>query len=118
MKRWPKLPKVVDGMAGPIKVVVRRVDRVVAKDGDECWGLFYAADRKIVVAGKVPPALRWHSFAHEWVHAWMMDAGIGNIIHGKDEEEKERNVEIICDTLATAFVRSMARHVGMDPYEK
>lgn len=114
-RRWPPIPRVVDGLAGPIRVVVRRVESFRARDGDVCWGIFYPRERKIEIAGKVPPALRWHSLVHEWTHAWIADSGTGHLIHGEGDE-KERNIEVFADAAASAFVRAMAYHLGLDPY--
>jgi hypothetical protein len=66
----------------------------------------------------MPPALRWHTLVHEWAHAWLIDAGIPNLLHGETDAELTRNVEVVCDTLATAAVRSMATALGLDPMEK
>jgi Zn-dependent peptidase ImmA (M78 family) len=117
MKRWPALPKRVDGLAGPITVTVRRVESFQAADGDHCWGLYKPESRRIILAGKIPPALRWHTLAHEWAHAWILDAGLPNLIHGHGPE-KDRNIEVFADTLASAFVRTLVRIRGMDPWEK
>jgi Zn-dependent peptidase ImmA (M78 family) len=115
-KRWPALPKRAEGLAGPITVTVRRVESFKAGDGDLCWGLYQPESRRIVVAGKVPPALRWHTFWHEWAHAWLIDSGLTNLIHGKDAE-LSRNVEIACDSLATAMVRQMVAVQGLNGFE-
>ena len=116
-KRWPTVPKAVSGMAGPIKVQQRR-GALTAPDGDDCWGIYFPQKRTIALAGGMPPALRWHTLIHEWAHAWIIDAGLANILHGKSEAELTRNVEIVCDTLATAAVRSMLTALGLDPTEK
>ena len=116
-RRWPAVPKVVSGLAGPIRVSQRR-GALTAPDGDDCWGLYLPAKRTIALAGGMPPALRWHTLIHEWAHAWIIDAGLANILHGKSEAELTRNVEIVCDTLATAAVRSRVTALGLDPTEK
>lgn len=115
-RRWPAVPKVVSGLAGPIKVSQRR-GALTAPDGDDCWGLYLPAKRTIALAGGMPPALRWHTLVHEWAHAWLIDAGIPNLLHGETDAELTRNVEVVCDTLATAAVRSMATAMGLDPLE-
>jgi len=66
----------------------------------------------------MPPALRWHTLFHEWAHAWLIDAGLPNLLHGANDAELERNVEVVCDTLATAMTRAMAKHLKLDPKEK
>lgn len=89
----------------------------MAPDGDDCWGLYMPAKRTIALAGGMPPALRWHTLFHEWAHAWTIDAGIVNIVHGADEE-LDRNLELISDTFASAMTRAMAKHLKLDPKEK
>jgi len=114
VKRWPPIPKVLDGLAGPIKVKIRRVESFKASDGDLCWGLYRIAEREIHLASKIPPALRWHTLIHEWSHAWLIDSGIQNLLVGEDMDAK---VELICDSAATAATRTIARVLRLDPYE-
>ena len=116
-RRWPPIPKVLDGLAGPIRVRIRRVEHFHAQDGDECWGLYMPAKREIHLAMKVPPALRWHTLVHEWAHAWLIDSGVVNILPGTGEAH-EKAVELVCDSLATAVVRSVVRVKGVDPWER
>jgi Zn-dependent peptidase ImmA (M78 family) len=115
-KRWPVIPRTVQGLAGSVKVVVRRAESFTVEDGDSVWGVYQPASRRIIIAGKIPPALRWHTLIHEWAHCWLLDAGLPNLIHGADAE-RDRNIEVFCDTLATAMVRTMASAMGLDPYE-
>lgn len=115
-RKWPPIPRTVEGLGGPLRVVVRRVESFPAEDGDTCWGLYRPAKREIHIAGKVPIALRWHTLIHEWTHAWMMDTGIHNIVYGGDDKEKDRNAEVICDSLATALVRAFVARTGIDPF--
>ena len=116
-QRWPKVPRRIEGLAGPIRVIVRRVESFRAADGDTVWGLYRPAKREIHLAGRIPPALRWHTLIHEWAHAWLIDAGLPNLLHGNGDE-LDRNIEVVCDTLATAMVRAMATTMGLDPLEK
>lgn len=116
-KRWPAIPKTLDGLAGPIRVRIRRVESFKAADGDQCWGLYMPPKREIHLASKVPPALRWHTLIHEWAHAWLLDSGVGNVLRGTGADH-EQAVEMVCDSLATAMVRSMVRAMGMDPWQK
>jgi Zn-dependent peptidase ImmA (M78 family) len=116
-KRWPAIPKKLDGLAGPIKVRIRRVESFKAEDGDHVWGLYKPALREIHLASKLPPAIRWHTLVHEWAHAWLLDSGVVNLLHGKDESHGAA-VEAVCDSLASAFVRSFVRVTGIDPWAK
>ena len=116
-RRWPAIPRRIDGLAGPLKVSQRR-GALKAPDGEACWGLYLPPKRTIALAGGMPPALRWHTLFHEWAHAWLIDAGLPNLLHGASDEELERNVEVVCDTLATAMTRAMAKHLKLDPKEK
>ena len=116
-RRWPAIPRRIDGLAGPLKVSQRR-GALKAPDGEDCWGLYLPPKRTIALAGGMPPALRWHMLFHEWAHAWLIDAGLPNLLHGASDEELERNVEVVCDTLATAMTRAMAKHLKLDPKEK
>lgn len=115
-KRWPALPKTVQGLAGSVKVVVRRAESFKAEDGDMVWGVYKPAERRILIAGRIPPALRWHTLIHEWAHCWLLDAGLPNLIHGEGAE-KDRNIEVFCDTLASSVVRTMASQMGLDPWD-
>jgi|GEM_PF-2479860 len=114
--RWPPIPRQIEGLAGPIRVVVRRgVESFKARDGDDCLGLYQPTKRRIDIAGKVPPALRFHTLFHEFAHAWMIDAGIQNLLHG-DAAQVERTQEVICDTLATVMVRAWVGSSKLDPF--
>lgn len=115
-RRWPPIPRYIEGLAGPIRVVVRRVEEFRADDGDPCWGLYRPAKRRIDIAGKLPPALRWHSLIHEAAHAWILDCGLQNKIKGEGAD-LEDNIEVFCDTLASMLIRTLARQYGVDPWE-
>lgn len=115
-KAWPTMPRTVQGLAGPIRVTVRRVKTFKSEDGDDCWGLYRPLKRQIIIAGQVPPALRWHTLIHEWGHAWLIDSGVANLLHGAGPE-LERNVELVCDSLATAVIRAFVRQTGIDPFK-
>lgn len=114
-KRWPPLPKVVDGLAGPIRVRVRRAESFKAPDGDSCWGLYRPEVREIHLASKLPAALRWHTLIHEWAHAWLIDSGVVNMLRGEGADADQAQ-ELVCDSLATAFVRAFVRSMGVDPF--
>ncbi len=115
-RRWPPIPRKLDGLAGPITVKVRRVESFAASDGDHCWGLYKPERREIHLATKLPPAIRWHTLAHEWAHVWLLDSGVVNVIRG-DGADRDQAIELICDSLASAFVRSFVRVSGINPWE-
>lgn len=102
--RWPDIPRRINGLAGEIRVVVRRVESFKADDGDEVVGLWRPEQRRIDLAGKVSPASRWHALAHEWAHSWLDDSGAKNLLHGEGDE-RDRNIEVVCESLATALLR-------------
>ena len=116
-RRWPAIPKMLDGLAGPIRVKIRRVESFKAEDGDEVWGLYKPAVREIHLAQKLPAALRWHTLAHEWAHAWLLDSGLQNILRGEGADHAQQ-VEAVCDALATNLVRTMAGFFRLNPYER
>ena len=115
-KRWPAIPKQLDGLAGPIRVRVRRVESFKAEDGDQVWGLYRPAVREIHLASKLPPAIRWHTLVHEWAHAWLLDSGVVNVLRGEGQDLVQAQ-ELVCDSLSTAFVRSFSRVYGLDPWQ-
>lgn len=115
-KRWPAIPKRLDGLAGPIRVRIRRVESFRAEDGDHVWGLYKPAVREIHLASKLPPAIRWHTLVHEWAHAWLLDSGVVNVLRGEGSDHGQAQ-ELVCDSLASAFVRSFVRATGIDPWE-
>lgn len=115
-KRWPPIPKQLDGLAGPIRIRIRRVESFKAEDGDSVWGLYKPAAREIHLASKLPPALRWHTLVHEWAHAWLLDSGVVHVLRG-DGQELVQAQELVCDSLASAFVRAFARITGTDPWQ-
>jgi Zn-dependent peptidase ImmA (M78 family) len=116
-RRWPAIPKKLDGLAGPIKVRIRRVESFKAEDGDHVWGLYRPAVREIHLASKLPPAIRWHTLVHEWAHAWLLDSGVVNVLRGEGQDVVQAQ-ELVCDSLASAFVRSFVRVTGIDPWAK
>lgn len=116
-RRWPAIPKKLDGLAGPIRVRIRRVESFKADDGDHVWGLYKPATREIHLASKLPPAIRWHTLVHEWAHAWLLDSGVVNVLRGEGVDHGQAQ-ELVCDSLASAFVRSFVRVSGIDPWEQ
>lgn len=93
-KRYPPIPKWAEAPGGPVEV--RLVDKLV-HDGQECWGLYEPAERRITVVKTSRPH-QWRVYYHEWAHAALTDAGIDNAL-------TEQIHEAICDALATARMR-------------
>lgn len=95
-KRWPPLPSVVQGAGGAIRVV--RCRTPIVEDGVTCHGLFRHETRTILIAASLRGRQRWHTFYHELTHAAMTDSGLWN-------RHTEKQVEALCDAIATARVR-------------
>lgn len=95
-RRWPPIPKVVEGAGGPIRVVVVRGPLV--DDGDECIGLFRHETRTLLLSARLRGRQRWHTFYHELTHAAMTDSGLWN-------RYTVKQIEAFCDAIATARVR-------------
>lgn len=95
------LPRVIDAPGGPVRVTLRR-GALHDDDGNEAWGLYDVAKRRIYISRAIPPAHRWKVLWHEWTHVALIDAGLDNGI-------EERLHEAICDAIATARVREVLR---------
>lgn len=93
--RFPALPKTIEAAGGPVTVELREN---IVNDGQECWGLYDPAHRRIYIDKGIPPRHRWKVLYHEQVHVALLDAGLDNGID-------DRLHEAICDAIATARVR-------------
>ena len=95
--RWPRIPKRVEGMGGPITVkLVRRV-RV---EGVACWGSWHSDKRAVSLDCGAPREHQWRTFFHELTHSALDDSGLG-------AQLSEAGNEAICEAMASLHVRLM-----------
>jgi len=97
------LPSQVEGIAGPIKVVIvvgpRDHDDVTHDPvKDPCHGTYSASKRQIELDPSIVEAHRIHTYFHELAHAALMDSGVSHLLSDRVEEA-------VCDAIATARVR-------------
>lgn len=104
MKRWPPLPKVVNGAGGPITVEL--VDAIepdagkTAGDNSVTWGIWEGHKRLIRIVKSVDRSFQWSVLQHELVHAALFDAGVTNLLPPEQEE-------CLADALSTARCAEM-----------
>jgi hypothetical protein len=94
-REYPPLPLVLDGLGGPVQVVVGPRPEGTDK---QCIGEFSSSERRIWILETLSPLVQWTTLFHETVHVAIYDTGLQNILSGKKQEA-------ICDALATARVR-------------
>lgn len=102
-KRLPRLPSVVQGLAGPIPV-----ERVIElKDWDEttardvaCDGLWIPNQRRIQLDTSLELAPAWQALFHEEAHSWFDDLGI---------KMPGKLLESVCEAVATARMAELWR---------
>lgn len=82
--------------AGPVRI--KRVKRVIAPDGDVCWGMWCPEKRIIYLERGLPPEAAYRWYLHELFHAYLDDSNI---------DLPEELCERVVDALATAQVNSM-----------
>lgn len=97
---WPPLPASVDGALGAIRVV-----RVKQVDEAESRGEWDMETRVVKIAHSRNRMNEWATLFHELVHAAIADAELAGLT---DEAE-----EAICEAVARARVREMAKHLGL-----
>lgn len=97
-EKFPALPSVVQGMAGPIRVKI--VLNPKDEEGDELWGSFEAATRTIEIEAKATREFQWHILGHELCHAALFDSGLLNTI-------SDAGQEALCDALGSARIQEM-----------
>ncbi len=95
---WPKLPKQISGLAGPIRLL--RPAQIKDK-GPDALGRSTAADwnewtRQIRVTGTASREAALHLMLHELVHAALDDSGIAL----KDQDQEEA----VCQSVASAMM--------------
>ena len=101
---WPKLPRVMQGVGGPI--TVRTIKRVRGDDGVIAYGTWDAGARIIRIEQGSKPAHRWRVLFHEWTHAVLDDSGVANQL-------SEAGNETLCDAMATARIIEMRDQLGI-----
>ena len=96
-RRYPPLPKSVQGSGGTITV---EVVPSLHKTGDEedTLGDFNPSTRHIRILKSLRGDQRWLVFFHELCHASLWDSGAHNALPCPAEE-------IVCDAIATARLR-------------
>ncbi len=99
---WPKLPRIIQGAGGPIRVVFARV--VKSEDGKPAWGTWEGATRMVRIVQNQPRHHQWRILFHELTHAAIEDAGL-------DELFSEEGNEALCKALASARVSEFAAQV-------
>ena len=97
-KRYPPLPKIVQGAGGPIEVAVVDKVSVEAGEDEDVLGCFKPTIRRIEVLRELRGDQRWLVFYHELVHAALWDSGVGNAVSGQVQE-------MICDSVASGLLR-------------
>lgn len=104
MSDWPPIPTLLRGAGGPITVRKRKKPR--HKDGDEVWGLWDGAARRITIDSTAKIEHQWLVLFHELTHAALHDAGVENLMD-------DAGVEAICDAMATARIQEMRGELGV-----
>lgn len=95
-KRFPPLPKVVEGAMAPIVIVVGPFKK---RRKDNC-GLWKEMDRTIHINAAMPLPQQHATLEHELVHAALTDAGVDELLR-----HKPRLLEAVCDAVSTARYR-------------
>lgn len=72
-QRFPAIPRLIQGLAGPITVT--RPAKITAPDGSERVGEWDAEQRVIRVVVSLPRRYAWVTFLHEVAHAAETDSG-------------------------------------------
>jgi hypothetical protein len=88
IRQWPRLPKVVQGIGGPIRVL--RPVRLV----DDDWGGWSPEERVIRIRATLSREVAWHTLLHELTHAMVDDSSL---------PIPEALVETLCDLNAGAM---------------
>lgn len=96
-RRYPPLPKAVQGAGGTITVQLVAEIKSTVQDED-VLGQFDPSTRHILIKQSLRGDQRWLVYFHELTHAALWDSGAHNALAGTAEE-------IVCDCVATARVR-------------
>ena len=90
--RWPKIPRTVPGIGGPIRVQL--VKRAMV-EGTLCWGTWHAETRTIQLDRTAKPEHRWRTLYHELTHSALDDSGLSYLF-------SEHGNESLCEAMASA----------------
>lgn len=91
-----KIPKVVNGLAGPIAVVISTGD-INAEPSTVGLATFHT--RTIQLRQLSDPQVMWTTFWHEVFHFALYDSGLHNRISEKEQEQ-------LCDLVGAAIGRA------------
>lgn len=95
-KRYPALPLIVEGPAGPC--TVRLTKESIKYEGTECGGLWDPEERTIDIDARASRRAQWSYLYHEWGHVVLTDSGLSNAL--PDDAQ-----EAICDAISAARMR-------------
>lgn len=90
-----KLPKIANGMAGPIKI---RLVKKLKDEGVRLHGGWYAAKRTIKLDSTDSAWKLQHTYWHEMMHAALDDSG-------QDALLTEAGKEALCDLVASMIMK-------------
>lgn len=90
---WPPLPRVVQGLAGPITI-----DRPLVCDPSQPTnvGLWLWEERRILIRSTLKRKAAWHILLHELTHAALEDAGVTGLTYHKEES--------VCEAVASGMM--------------
>jgi len=99
-KRCPPIPKSLDLPGGPVpvEVVSRKKMQEWADKGEELFGYFHEAERRISILGTMSTSAQWRTLWHEWAHALFQDTGLSNGMNLATEES-------LCDAISSGLMR-------------
>lgn len=91
-KKLPPLPKTVNAPGGVIRI---EMVTPIYVDDKRCWGTYTDSERVIRVDSSTSDEYRWKIFYHELFHAFVIDAGLANLLTYEMHEA-------LCDAIGTA----------------
>ena len=95
-RQFPPLPKMVDGPVGPFRVVLGTIDN--ERSDEENFGVWSELHREMRINKDHPRWQQWVSYFHEHTHVALSDSGV-------DEMLSKKQMEAVCDAVATARFR-------------
>ena len=70
-----------------------------ADKGEELFGYFHEAERRISILGTMSKNAQWRTLWHEWMHCVLQDSGLANGLKLELEEA-------LCDATSAALMRA------------